>query len=218
MAAGIPGRDKQNRRGVTPPKAAAASTSKQLSSSQHARRTRIIGAALKLLEKREYDQIHIREVAESAGVALATLYRYFPSKEQLYANALMTWGDPFDAEVRALSRKASTDAERFQAALRRAVRANERSPHFYPLMMALDVATDPVARKVFDSYNGRFNGLLTELLEDTDERDAKLITLMSVALIGALMRKWSRGELPIRRVYEQLDSMVSIVFGRPRAR
>jgi hypothetical protein len=42
----------------------------------HASRGRILEAAVKLLEAREYDQIHVREVAEAAGVALAKLHRF----------------------------------------------------------------------------------------------------------------------------------------------
>jgi hypothetical protein len=85
-------------------------------------------------------------------------------------------------------------------------------------MMALDVAADPVARQVFKSYGDRFTGLLAEVLHDTEESDAKVIILLSVAMLGALLGQWSRRELPIRRVYEQIDEMVSIVFGRPRSR
>ena len=64
--------------------------------SQVARRDRIIRAATELLEEREYERIQIRHVAEAASVALGTLYRYFPSKEQLYAEVLLTWSESFE--------------------------------------------------------------------------------------------------------------------------
>ena len=64
--------------------------------SQVARRERIIRAATELLEEREYERIQIRHVADAASVALGTLYRYFPSKEQLYAEVLLTWSESFE--------------------------------------------------------------------------------------------------------------------------
>ena len=51
----------------------------------------MLDAALSLLEVRDYERISVREVAESAAVALATLYHYFPSKEHLFAEALIQW-------------------------------------------------------------------------------------------------------------------------------
>ncbi|HEY6428606.1 MAG TPA: TetR family transcriptional regulator, partial [Acidimicrobiales bacterium] len=44
----------------------------RLSTRQAARRQRLLDSALALLEEREYERISVREVAESAGVALAT--------------------------------------------------------------------------------------------------------------------------------------------------
>jgi hypothetical protein len=89
-------------------------------------------------------------------------------------------------------------------------------------MMVLAGAADPVARAVFDSYGGRFTELLAESLQDTDERDATAIALPSAAVLGALLRKSSRRELPIRRVYEQIDEMTwtlwSLAYLTPRAR
>src|SRR3954470_4765519 len=65
---------------------------------QQARRDRIVRAALALLEHGgEYDSIQMRDVAGEAGVALATVYRYFTSKEHLYAAALLDWASNFPA-------------------------------------------------------------------------------------------------------------------------
>jgi len=49
---------------------------------------RILGAAARHAADRGLDRVQMHEVAREAGVAIATLYRYFPSKTQLFA-ALM---------------------------------------------------------------------------------------------------------------------------------
>lgn len=55
--------------------------------SQRARQERILAAALELADG-GYDAVQMREVAERAGVALGTLYRYFPSKKHLLVAAM----------------------------------------------------------------------------------------------------------------------------------
>ena len=60
-----------------------------LPTTQRARRERIVAAAVELLDHAEYDDVQMRDVAERAGVALATVYRYFSSKEHLYAAAIL---------------------------------------------------------------------------------------------------------------------------------
>src|SRR5579859_858711 len=65
---------------------------------QRERRSRIVRGAIALLEHGgEYDSIQMRDVAQEAGVALATVYRYFTSKEHLYAAALLDWATNFPA-------------------------------------------------------------------------------------------------------------------------
>ncbi|MET7896561.1 TetR family transcriptional regulator [Streptomyces mirabilis] len=52
--------------------------------SQVVRRARILRAAAQLGATRGYDGVQMQDVAKKAGVALGTLYRYFPSKTQLF--------------------------------------------------------------------------------------------------------------------------------------
>ncbi|MEW5535778.1 TetR family transcriptional regulator, partial [Streptomyces virginiae] len=46
-------------------------------------RRRILHASAQLASRGGFDAVQMREVAEAAGVALGTLYRYFPSKVHL---------------------------------------------------------------------------------------------------------------------------------------
>src|SRR5258708_8914904 len=63
--------------------AAPAENGARLTPVQKRRRRRIIDAAMELAAEGGYEAVQMREVAARAGVALGTLYRYFPSKEQL---------------------------------------------------------------------------------------------------------------------------------------
>lgn len=52
------------------------------------RREAILDAALIVAAEGGYEAVHMRAVAERAGIAVGTLYRYFPSKTHLLASAL----------------------------------------------------------------------------------------------------------------------------------
>jgi AcrR family transcriptional regulator len=57
-------------------------------SDQEARRTAILRAAARLGKAKEIDRIGAQEIAADAGVALRTLYRYYPSKYHVFAGLL----------------------------------------------------------------------------------------------------------------------------------
>jgi AcrR family transcriptional regulator len=57
-------------------------------SDQEARRSAILAAAARLGKAREIHRIGAHEIAAEAGVALRTLYRYYPSKYHVFAALL----------------------------------------------------------------------------------------------------------------------------------
>ena len=63
--------------------------STSLTGPQLERRTRILLAAGELATEGGWDAVQMREVAQSADVALGTLYRYFPSKEYLLVSMMI---------------------------------------------------------------------------------------------------------------------------------
>jgi AcrR family transcriptional regulator len=186
---------------------------------QHDRRARIIEAATALLAERDYDRIQIRHVAEEAGVALDTLYRYFPSKEQLYAHVLLDWSEGFPVATRRRpTTEEATDEARLRATLHRAVRAYERRPTFYRLITALEAVQDPATVEVYRQFSRRFEGTMLDALADTDDDDAKIIGLAASALLHARLGSWSQGRASLTEVHADLDAFVAVVFSRPRAR
>lgn len=64
------------------------------------RRDRVVAAALHLAAD-GYDAVHIRTVAELAGVAPSTVYQYFSSKDDLLVAALHRWLTVCEKDARA---------------------------------------------------------------------------------------------------------------------
>lgn len=60
------------------------------SASQQRRHDRILEAAAALGSRFGYDQVQMVDIAREAGVAIATVYRYFPSKGHLNTRLLRT--------------------------------------------------------------------------------------------------------------------------------
>ncbi len=54
-----------------------------------ARKQIIIDSALELFAKKPFYAVGMRDVADEAGVSPATLYRYFPSQEELFVEAFI---------------------------------------------------------------------------------------------------------------------------------
>lgn len=60
---------------------------------QRRRRRQLTTAVIEMLAETGPDGIQMREVSERSGVAMGTLYRYFPAKEHLLAAAMVAWND-----------------------------------------------------------------------------------------------------------------------------
>ncbi len=66
------------------------STFKQLREDEReVRKHLIIKAAMELFEEKSFHEIGMRDIAVKAGVSAASIYRYFPSRDDLFVEALM---------------------------------------------------------------------------------------------------------------------------------
>ncbi|HZR12532.1 MAG TPA: TetR family transcriptional regulator [Acidimicrobiia bacterium] len=175
------------------------------------RRDRIVRAALDLLEHGEYDTVQMREVAEHADVALGTLYRYFTSKEHLYAAALLEWASGFRSR-RGGDGAAQPDAQRLRALLHRAVRAFERRPQLLRAEMVLQSSNDPNARALFQQFADRHLAAMTDALPGLPPEQAAAVVETTNSVMDARLRSWALGRCSIRDVLAAVDRTVDLIF------
>ena len=195
--------------------ATAGRTPPGLSSRQAARRQAVVDAALRLLAEREYDQISVREVAESARVAVATLYHYFPSKEHLFAEGLVQWAGTLGSDVTRRPLSGTTPARRLEEALLRSARAFERHPQLARLVNLLEISSDPLARDALERLEKVTTGVYLGLLSDLPHDEAVRIVRVADAVLDASLRAWSCGRVTMREVRRSLSDAVTLLLPEP---
>ncbi len=177
------------------------------------RRDRIVRAAISLLEHGgEYDAIQMRDVAREAGVALGTVYRYFTSKEHLYAAALLEWADNFPAGEQSKRAGGRSDEAQLRALMRRAVRAFERYPQMMRVEIVIESSPDPNARALFDQFAARNVGTLTSSLSSTDPDTAAAIVETVNSVLATRLRSWALGRITVGDVDRSVQKTLDLIF------
>ncbi|MER8182759.1 TetR family transcriptional regulator [Kitasatospora sp. NPDC094015] len=120
-----------------------------LSPRQAERRRGILRAATALAARGGYEAVQMREVAESAQVALGTLYRYFPSKVHLLVAVMQVQLGALHEQVRRRPPAGADPAARVAEALTTAFHALQREPRLAEAMVrALSFADRSVGHEV----------------------------------------------------------------------
>jgi TetR/AcrR family transcriptional regulator, cholesterol catabolism regulator len=132
------------RTGITAQAGAAADTEFS-SAAQRERRQRILDATLALASKGGYEAVQMRAVADRAGVALGTLYRYFPSKIHLLVSGLAREFERNQEKLDRMPVPGDTPYDRMLYVLGRMTRAMQREPMLTEAMTRAFMFADPSA-------------------------------------------------------------------------
>ncbi len=167
-----------------------------MTSGQLARRAKILEAVIGLIGEVGADAVQMRDVAARSGVALATVYRYFSSKEHLLAAALEDWQKRLTRRI--LAPGGPADEGPLSGVLDylgRAQRAFHRNPRMTALMLQAMTSTDPEAKTAID-HMGRTNvEMFDRLLEGIPQQrvpdvsfglNAALTSALTAVLTGAM--------------------------------
>ncbi len=152
---------------------------------KNAKKQFVVKAALKLFAEKPFYEVSIRQVAREAGISPATIYRYFPSQEELFHEAFVQEIASATREFRSMVQKENpASIEEFAVRFVDHLMENESAFQMMTCLMLKDGLANQVAGK-FDSATRIFFDLFEQLLV---RHGAKKDTarLYSQSFIGSL--------------------------------
>jgi AcrR family transcriptional regulator len=177
----------------------------ELTAEQQDRRRRLIDAAFELGADGGYDAVQMRDVAVTANVALATIYRYFSSKDHLLAAAMTEWTGRLKSRVAQSPPRGDTAADQMVDVLHRACKAMERQPKLsVALVRALSSADAGVAESstaVQEQIAEMGNDILVDL---PPQVRADILAVLGHVWYSALV-SWANGRRDFPSVMIELE-------------
>jgi AcrR family transcriptional regulator len=183
--------------------------------SQRRRRQAIIEGALSLLEQSTYDKIQMRDVAQEGNVALGTVYRYFASKEHLFAAVLVQWTLVLEQRVQRGPLRGDSPAERLGDMMRRVLSSFERWPQFFAVVSLLETTTDTHAQAMNALFQSRANTTFRSALEGLSDDDKRAVIEINNAVLSAVMRQWTMGDITIDEARRRMERCIDMIFVGP---
>ncbi|MFJ6415591.1 TetR/AcrR family transcriptional regulator [Paeniglutamicibacter sp. NPDC091659] len=182
----------------------------ELPAYQLVRRQRILDAARSLLKVNDYESIQIRDVAAEANVALGTLYRYFSSKEHLYAYVVHDWAVPLGDSNQSWAEGLSA-TDRVRQLLRMALTAFERRPNFYKAILVLRSTSDPEVSLLMHQLGEVLEAPLRQEFSMLEPEEAGDITAMVWCVLMDLVARLAAGDKTMDEAHRIADRFVRMV-------
>lgn len=165
-----------------------------------------------------YDAVVMRDLADQADVAVATLYNYFESKDQLLGAAYAEWVSELESRVGRRPARGASPAERVIDVLGRICTALGRQPK---LVSAILTAYDSTGHEIAE-YEGRVStamrGMLSEALQLADPEDERKITRTLEHVLHSALMAWVYGRMEIDDVRVALDDAAHLLLDHRRGR
>jgi AcrR family transcriptional regulator len=173
-----------------------------------ATRTAISNAALSLFLEHGFDGVSIRDIAEEADVAVATIFAHFSGKEALVFDEDSAMEESLIAAVtqRAPQTDALTALETWFMASRTATEASNRSLKFDAFQGL--VQSTPVLREYWRNMWRRYEPGLAAALAETTGQDVRLTHLVATLAIEGYLRaaEDDRPDHALRLLFQVLRS------------
>ena len=183
------------------------------SAAQRDRRRRIIDATVALASKGGYDAVQMRAVAEQAGVALGTLYRYFPSKIHLLVSGLAREFEHALDRMQRTTIPGDTPSERLIFVLSRTTRLMQRDPHLTEAMVRAFMFAGTTAAAEVEQVGRLLESMFARAIgvAEPSERDRAVFHLVADVWMANLVA-WVTRRASAAEVANRLELSVHLLL------
>lgn len=185
----------------------------QMTAGQLARRQRVLDAVIDLIDEGADRDLQVKDIGERAGVALGTVYRYFSSKDHIFAAALVEWARALgDRPARRRRPPTGTPAERLDAVLRQALRGYQRQPAWARVLVTVATSTDPFASETYRTLGDVvFPELRAALAEIEPDRRERILAVVGGVWYHCLV-EWVNGRMTVATVGTTLTNTCHLLL------
>lgn len=188
-----------------------------MTDAQRERRRHLLDTVIGMLAETSPDRIQMREVSERSGVALGTLYRYFPAKQHLLAAAMVSWNEILAqrlAEEKATgARGQGSVLDRVLDLYGRQMKAFQRGPNFARLEVELQTSDDPYVRDTLDERSAVNRTALFELMDGVPAELARLASLSIGSTMLNSLVLWTTGRIGFPEALRNVQDVSRLVLG-----
>ena len=178
---------------------------------QRDRRRRVIDAAFELGAERGYEAVQMRDVSAIANVSLATIYRYFSSKDHLLAAAMTEWTTKLQGRVAQSPPKGDTPADQLCDVLARACRAMARQPKLSAALVRALSAPDPGVQESAAEVQRQIEAMASGILIELDPATQSDILAVLGHVWYSTLVAWANGRTDFDRVTAELERAVRVL-------
>ena len=187
---------------------------RRLTPAQASRRARLVDAAYALAREGGYGAVTIDGVCDRAGVARATVYHHFGSKNHLIAAAILRWGEEIQAAMRAAAPAKGDLLERVIATLRSVVDAAEAEPQLLAAAMQAvatpDVGVDETQRQL----SSIVSGYLETVVDPEGALDTHVLGMVLGHVLFSSLIQMAAGRRTPEEVMQDLAMTAELALGR----
>lgn len=186
-----------------------------MTAAQRDRRRHLLDTVIEMLAETSPDRIQMREVSERSGVALGTLYRYFPAKQHLLAATMVAWNEilaeRLAAEKASGGRRGSV-LDRVLDLYGRQMKAFQRGPNFARLEVELQTSDDPYVRDTLDERSAVNRTALFGLMDGVPAELARLASLSIGSTMLNSLVLWTTGRIGFPEALRNVQDVSRLVL------